>query len=217
MPSQFTTSYLLAPLALAACVSPAPPPSKGTSSPQEFAAGRQQEDASERIEHARQVHRPGKHHQALSPLEGDWQVRVLGEENAGGDPREIALGRALIRWTMGGLFLRWDVVLEVGTSRHTVTGFLGYDVIQEHYQALWVSELSSSLSLAHGSGSLSGRGIVLQASAPPQRGFVEPRSVLRLLDGDHFTIESIGTKADGEEGVMQQAVYSRIGVATPEE
>jgi hypothetical protein len=193
----------------AACVG-APPTQDSSGSERAAAgAGARELSPSERIELARSIHRPGPMHRALDPLQGDWDIRVHRQEVDGSQARELGVGRAHLSWTMGGLFLHWEVELEVGGGEHSVNGFLGYDVVQEQYQALWVSELASGLSLAQGDGDLAGRGIVLQTPGSPRRGFPGSRSVLRLLDRDHFTIESIGVNARGEEGVVQRAIYSR--------
>jgi len=166
----------------------------------------------ERIELARRVHQRGPGHEKLDVLEGRWTVGVVMQNADGSDPRPAGSGEAEIRWTMERRFLRWDLTLEVEQQQHHVSGFLGYDVLLQEYQALWISELSTGMSLARGDGDPEGRGIVLQVrpSGPPTGEAAGARSVLRVLDRDHFVIESVGPDSRGEEGVIQRASYVRI-------
>ncbi len=196
--------------ALAACSS-TPPPNELRANPARPPV--QELSPAERIELARRVHQRGSGHEKLDVLEGRWTVGVVMQNADGSDPRPAGKGEAEIRWTMERRFLLWDLRLEVEQQAHHVSGFLGYDVLLQEYQALWISELSTGMSLARGDGEPEGRGIVLQVrpSGKPSSGETAgARSVLRVLDRDHFVIESIGPDARGEEGVIQRASYVRI-------
>ncbi len=189
----------------AACTSTPPPPAP-TSGP-----GRapQELTTAERIELARRVHQRGRGHERIDVLEGTWEVEVTSQDADGGNVRSAGWGVGKIEWTMGRRFLRWELELDVSGETHQVSGFFGYDVVLQEYQALWISELATGMSLARGGGDPEGRGIVLQ-NRPTGNEVSSARSVLRVLDADHFVIESIGPDARGVEGVVQRASYVRV-------
>jgi hypothetical protein len=196
--------------ALAACSSA---PTAGNARETPARAPVRELSAAERIELARRVHQRGPGHEKLDVLEGRWSVSLVSQNADGSDERTTGGGEANITWTMGRRFLDWEVVLDVEQEQHRVSGFLGYDVVLQEYQALWISELSTGMSLARGDGDPEGRGIVLQVRASGKGSSSETagaRSVLRVLDHDHFVIESIGPDSRGEEGVVQRTSYVRI-------
>jgi len=167
-------------------------------------------DLEKLLERQRILHQPGVHHHRLDSLVGDWRVHVERRSSVSQALAPLAVGRAAIRWKMGGRFLELEIELDVRGVPHAVSGLLGYDAAGEEYQALWISAASSAMSFAHGRGNPDGRGIVFEAAAP-SGGAVAPlsRSVLRILDADRFTIERVGPDAFGQDGVLERTSYLR--------
>ena len=190
---------------IAGCTSTPPPvePAPGNARPPHELT------TAERIDLARRMHQRGRGHERIDSLEGTWEVEVTSQDADGSNVRPAGRGLGKIEWTMGRRFLRWDLELDVSGETHHVNGFLGYDVVVQEYQALWISELATGMSLARGDGDPEGRGIVLQVR-PTGDEVGGARSLLRILDVDHFVIESIAVDSKGEEGVVQRASYVRV-------
>jgi len=147
----------------------------------------------------RALHTPGSFHRRLDGFVGDWDVRV---EDASGSV--LGSGTAKIAWSHGGLWQRWDLVLEVAAMQHAVTGYFGYDVERKDFHAAWVSELASGLGLASGRGNPNERGLVLRSS----RGGSE--DLMQVLSGTSFVTETLGP--DGS--LLRRTSYTRQAVST---
>ena len=143
---------------------------------------------------------PGREHEALARLVGDWDVLVDGP----GDVR-IGSGSAHMTLEHGGRFLRIDLSLEIAGVPTSSTGFLGFDRDLGEYQSLWLSDLSSAMSLTHGRGSLTGQGISLSGVAADSSG----RSLLRLLGDDELEVDVLGVGPDGAERRLRRSRYLR--------
>ena len=190
-------------LALVACVSAAPEPAPVETPPRSAAEAMHRAMAV-----ARALHRPDDVHREFEAFEGDWDVRVEGRLSVSDPFEHLAHGRARLRRVLDGRFVEWHVQLEAGDDRHAVLGLFGYDVVRGEYQALWASDLATSLTLARGDGDPFGRGLVLYGPGATG-GEGAGRDVLRFLDRESFVIESGGTDALGGEGVLRRTVYSR--------
>lgn len=146
--------------------------------------------------------RPDSAQAALDPLAGDWQVTVEipGRE----DP--IGRGEARLSWVHAGLFLRWEVTLELDGQDLQLTGYLGHDRTRDRYQALWLSDLASGMTLLEGRGDVQGKGIVLGGVSSEAAG----QSRLRLTDPDTLVVESFGLDADERAVLLRRTTYRRV-------
>lgn len=136
--------------------------------------------------------RPGAKHAALGPLAGNWDV-VLSDIGADQKETERFRGSATLTWILGGRFLRWDVAVDFGGVPGTTTGFLGFDSRLDEYELLMISDLAQGMAVAHGSGELSGQGLVftVEQLEPRSGARARSRSRLRLLAGDHFILQQL--------------------------
>lgn len=151
---------------------------------------------------ARQAtHVRGPRHSALEPLVGDWDLSVTVPGRS-----EIA-GRGLARVVPvhGGLFLRIDEALELAGEPVTLTGYLGHDLESGDYQALWLSDLSSGMTLLVGRGDLRAGGLELRGRSAQAAG----RSLWRFVDDDHLVVESRGPGPDGAERLLRRTDWTR--------
>lgn len=155
--------------------------------------------------------RPGKEHRALDPLVGAWITSNVAVDAQARESDPVA-GRAAIEWVLGGRYLRIDANLEIpGSASHTWTGFLGFDQVQDEYQWLMVSDLSTGMGVAHGRGELSHAGIrfVLDVVDPRTGALARATSVLHAMDPDHIVLEQIGPDVNGIERVVRRTHYRR--------
>ena len=161
--------------------------------PQELAQDILARQASQRLDPA-QV--------ALEPLAGEWHVTV--EVPGRGSP--IGRGEAHLSWVHAGLFLRWEVFLELDGQELELTGYLGHDRARDRYQALWLSDLASGMTLLEGRGDLAGSGLVLGGVSAEAAG----QSRMRLTDPDTLVVESFGLDAGSRAVLLRRTTYRRV-------
>lgn len=161
----------------------------------------------EGIELQRAIQQPDDHHLRLDRLAGQWLVLVHACPPDGGEPVLVARGNATIKWMLGRRYLEWSIVLDVGETTNVVNGHMGYDVIAQEYQALWISDITTGMSIVHGNGNPNGRGLVMIGTATRNgQAVVVGRSVTRFVGEDTFVIERYGGDSDV---VTQRSTYIR--------
>lgn len=155
----------------------------------------------------RAIHQPDDHHLRLDGFVGQWHVLVHACPPGGREPVLVARGTANIDWMLGRRYLEWDIRLDVGETTNVVSGHMGYDVVADEYQALWISDITTGMRIVYGNGNPKGRGLVMVGTRT--RGgetVVAGRSVMRFVGPDSFVIERYG--AEGEV-VTQRSTYVR--------
>ena len=143
---------------------------------------------------------PGAAHSSLGELSGDWAVVVQAGEVT------VGSGLASAERIHGGRFVLLKVSLDLDGSAVRSTGILGYDTASRMYQALWVSDLSTEMTLLAGRGSLEGAGLQLAGRGSEAEGV----SRMQLLDEDTFVTESWGRSPDGEPVLLRRSRYTRL-------
>ena len=124
--------------------------------------------------------------------------------SAPGQDQPIGVGEATLEAVHGGRFLRLTVNLSLEGRTVDLTGHLGYDRAGGEWQALWLSDLSTGMSLLRGTGEL-GRGVSLVGV----RGGLRGRSVLTVSGPDRFRVETYGPGEDGRERLLRRSDYLR--------
>lgn len=184
----------------AACTSPQPLPPLASGTP--GAPGSADAEEFARVVEARAAaHEPGAEHAALARLVGEWSVAI---ETAAGDP--VGVGRATITPLHGGRFVALALELELSGAPVRLSGFLGFDRTTDAYQALWLSDLATGMTLLAGRGSLGGAGLRLAGRSAETEG----ESRLRLEGDDRFVSESWGRGATGDPVMLRRSIYRRI-------
>ena len=146
--------------------------------------------------------RPDSAHVALDPLAGEWLVTV----EVPGRAEPIGHGTARLSWVHAGLFMRWDVALQLDGQDLELTGYLGHDRVSDRYQALWLSDLAGGMTLLDGRGELGGLGIVLRGASSEAAG----QSRLRLTDPDTLVVESFGLDEEQRAVLLRRTTYRRV-------
>jgi len=161
----------------------------------------------EEIALQRALHQPDDHHLRLDGFVGQWLVLVHSCPSDGSEPVLIARGHATIDWMLGRRYLEWKIQLDVGETTNVVSGHMGYDVVADEYQALWISDITTGMSIVYGNGNPQGRGLVMVGTGTRGgRTVVVARSVLRFVGRDSFVIERYGAQS---EVVIQRSTYVR--------
>jgi Protein of unknown function (DUF1579) len=154
--------------------------------------------------------KPGREHQALEPLLGEWDVS-LSTVSPDGTESEPFRGHATLAWILGGRFLRWDANVDFAGVPGTTTGFLGFDARSRRYQLMMISDLATGMEIARGGGDLRGTGLVLELEQVDARtgNRLLARSRLRSLSSDHFVLEQLEGGAEGKDRTVRVWHYRR--------
>lgn len=187
-------------LGCVACTSPQPLPTSAPGAPGAPRAA-DGDDLARVVEARAAAHEPGREHDALARLVGEWTVSV---ETAAGD--EVGAGRATVALLHGGRFVELALELELSGAPVRLTGFLGFDRTTDTYQALWLSDLGTGMTLLSGRGALAGDGLRLAGRSAETEG----ESRLRLEGDDRFVSESWGRGADGGPVLLRRSIYRRV-------
>jgi Protein of unknown function (DUF1579) len=143
---------------------------------------------------------PGPAHSQLAALEGDYAVTVTSP----GRDAPVGEGSARLSSLHGGRFLRLEVQLELEGTPVRLTGHLGFDGASQEWQALWLSDLSTGMSLLRGRGQLE-QGVHLRG----EQAGVSGRSILRVRTPTGFSLATYGRGPDGRERLLRTSTYVR--------
>lgn len=169
----------------------------------------------ERVVQAELASHPRAEHKALDVLVGTWETRAV-DVDPNGRELEPMTGHAAIAWIFNGRYLKWDETLDIGSSTHASTGFLGYDgLVLREYELLTIADLSTGMGVAYGKGEISGAGIrfTLDRVDPGSGESSRAESRLRAIDRDHVVLEVIGRDLMGNDNVLRRTYYHRAGAA----
>lgn len=143
---------------------------------------------------------PGEAHSSLGKLAGEWSVDVQAGDVS------VGSGLASVVRIHGGRFVLLQVSLNLDGSAVRSTGIVGYDAVAQRFQALWVSDLSTEMTLLAGRGSLEGAGLRLAGRSSEAEGV----SRIQLLDEDNFVTESWGRSREGDPVLLRRSRYTRL-------
>lgn len=101
---------------------------------------------------------PGEGHKKLEDLVGVWETETkMWMAGEGSGQAAITKGSSEGSWVLGGRFLRQDFKGEMMGMQMTGFGFTGYDNYAKRYLAMWVDNMSTTLSTMEGTFDRSGK------------------------------------------------------------
>jgi len=168
-----------------------------------------QDEQAKMMELYMKMAKPGKPHQELARLVGQWNVE-MSSYCTPGNPMTTK-GSATFETILGGRFVLQRQKADMGNGM-TMEGFqiLGYDNVQKKYVGVWLDNWSTGIHASTGqvdeNGQVCMQGLMKDAMTPEGRPF---RSVQKQAGNDKFTIELHDTK-DGKEFKMMDIVYTRV-------
>lgn len=160
--------------------------------------------------------RPTPMHERLAPLVGEWVVELAGPELERRGAGSFQ-GRATIAPVLGGRFLRWDLRIDFGGTPGASLWHLGYDLASARYQLVMMSDVTTSVAVAHGQGDPAADGLVLVWDVDDTRTNrrLQARARLRVLGRDRFVLEQLEARPGGGELPALVWTYTRAGSASP--
>lgn len=152
---------------------------------------------------------PAKELSELRSLVGDWEVSL---ELFDSGP-QLATGSAQISLDLGGRYYSWQTSLEFEGQQIESRGLLGFDPRFDHYELLWISELTNAQRTARGQGDARRGGIYLDLfETDPSTGAVQrSRTILKIQDDDHFSLGQWGLDVSSSEWqALSKTSYRRV-------
>ncbi len=153
---------------------------------------------------APELPQPGKEHQWLQQLVGEWETHAVAAA-APGEPAFECRGTETVR-SVGGF---WTVAESkgdvMGTTMHGVLT-LGYDAHKKKYVGSWIDSMTGHMWVYEGTLDEDGKKLTLLTEGPNPMApgkMVKAKEVMELKDQDHRTFTS---HMQGEDGQWQHIV-----------
>lgn len=156
---------------------------------------------------------PGKEHQWLHKLVGEWNFEVEATMDAGCSPEHFK-GSERVR-SIGGLWVVADGEGEMpGGGTATTMMTLGYDPRKNRYLGTWIGSMMNHLWLYDGALDAAEKVLTLDSEGPSMTGtgqMAKFRDVIEFLSDDHRMLSSHMLNESGEWRQIMTAHYRRKG------
>jgi hypothetical protein len=156
---------------------------------------------------------PGPEHHRFRPFAGKFRSEVkmwMGP----GEPM-VSTGTMINTLELGGLYLQQDYVGDPNDGPFPSfegKGFWGFNPDLKRYEGFWIDNASSFMQ--NETGQVDAAGKVWEMHSEMfcgQTGQVyKKRSIIRLIDNDHHTMEMFFTGPDGNEMKNMEIMYTRV-------
>lgn len=164
-----------------------------------------------KMEEMKKLGAPGEKHKALEPFVGSWNASVKWWMSPESKPEE-SKGTSYNHWILDDRFIQ-----EVfkGTSMgqpFSGIGFLGYDNIRAEYSSIWLDNMSTGVMIGAGQYDAASKTFSKNATVScPMTGEKSRsmRSVCKVADKDHYTLEMYMNDKDGNEFRAMEIKYER--------
>jgi hypothetical protein len=153
---------------------------------------------------------PGEHHNHLEMLAGTWTT-VSRFWPAPDAPVQETVGKGEHRMVLGGRFLETSYEGEFSGMPFSGQGMAGYDRYQNKYVETWGDTMGTMILISEGQCDGEGkvRTMVADFDDPMTQRRVRMRSVYRIQDADHYTLEMYGPDATGQEYKAFELAHTR--------
>lgn len=171
----------------------------------------QQEQDAMMQEYMEKYATPGEHHKHLERLAGRWNT-ASQVWPVPGAPVVESSGKAEHRMILGGRFLQVTYEGEFAGMPFAGTGMVAYDRYKQNYVETWGDTMSTMILVSEGSCDNEGKERTMQAEFddPMTQRHGTMRSVYRIQDADHYTLEMFGPGPDGNEYKIFVIEHTRV-------
>lgn len=154
---------------------------------------------------------PGEHHKHLEMLAGKWSTASQFWP-APGAPVVESTGRAEHKMILGGRYLQTTYEGEFGGMPFAGTGVVAYDRYKQNYVETWGDTMGTMILVSEGSCDGRGTARIMKAEFddPMTKRRVFMRSVYRIEDANHYTLEMYHPAPDGQEYKAFEIVHTRV-------
>jgi hypothetical protein len=153
---------------------------------------------------------PGEHHKAINYKVGKWAVVVRFLEP--GKPALEATATSTQKWLMDGRFLQDTTDGNWLGLPFSGRGITAYDVARGKYVYTWIDNMSTAITVADGTHDPASGSLVWTGEAPHfvTGKLVRMRWVEKVIDSDHWRLDTYMTGADGQEMKSSEFMYTRV-------
>jgi hypothetical protein len=158
---------------------------------------------------AMQAMMPGEHHQHMKKLVGEFDYTIT-MFMPGAAPQEFK-GHRSAKMVMGDRYLDESYTGTFMGMPFEGHGTMAYDNVQKKYLSTWTDNMGTGIMFGSGMCSNNGTQWDMKADmADPMSGkMVSTRSVTKLVDADHMTMDMFGPGPDGKEMKMMSIAAAR--------
>lgn len=152
--------------------------------------------------------KPGKEHERLQKLVGEWDVAVKSYE---GDPDKPVESKAVAKMEtmLEGRFLRQTFEGEFGGKKFTGIGVTGYDNAQQKYIGAWIDTFGTGMMHITGNYDAATKTMSEIGEATTPLGPMKFRMVTKEVNADKFTFTMYMVLAEGVEQLVMDNTYTR--------
>ncbi len=152
---------------------------------------------------------PGPAHAAMKKLEGEFDYTIT--MIMPGSPPQEYKGHRSAKMIMGGRYLDETYTGTFMGMPFEGHGTMAYDNVQKKYLSTWIDNMGTGIMFGNGSGDAAGTTWTMNAEmADPMTGKMTPtRSVTKVVDADHMTMDMFGPGPDGKEAKMMSIAATR--------
>lgn len=153
---------------------------------------------------------PGEHHKHLEMLAGKWITVSRFWPAPDADVQETR-GKGEHTMVLGGRFLETTYEGEFSGMPFSGMGLVAYDRYQQKYVETWGDTMGTMILISEGHCEEDGkvRTMVADFDDPMTRRRVRMRSVYRIQDPDHYTLEMYGPDLLGREYKAFELLHTR--------
>lgn len=156
---------------------------------------------------------PNESHQKLHPFEGRFKAEVrmwMGP----GDPH-LTTGVMVNSLVLGGRYLQQEYQSDPNEGPFPSfegRGFWGFNKQSQQYEGFWIDNASTVMQIEHGKVDEAGAEWVMEGVAknPVTGDDMTRRSIIRLVDRDHHSMETYFKGPDGKEAKGMEIQYKRV-------
>jgi hypothetical protein len=157
----------------------------------------------------RKLGTPGKPHEALTEMTGNWHTLTQHFMTPGQPPVESE-GTCEQTMLLGGRYLQQEFHGDMMGAPFSGIGITGFDNQSQKYVSTWIDSMSTRIFYFEGTADADSRIITQECrSEDPIKGPMTWRSVTRVVDRDTHTFEMYGTDKSGREEKMMAIRYTR--------
>lgn len=153
---------------------------------------------------------PGKHHEYLEAIIGDYTADVKIWESPDAEPMQFT-GTVSRKWILDGRFVQETIEANSTFGPFKALGFIGYNNIDGEYQFAWLENHSTTITLHSGFYNTEEKTLIQTGKHrnPATGKLITSWSVLDLSDPYRHTVLGHQVGADGKEFKNFEAVFER--------
>lgn len=151
---------------------------------------------------------PGKDHEVLAKLEGNWEY-ILKWWDEPGSEAEIATGTSDKKLIMDGRYLAMEHNGTLNGMDFEGFGIKSYDNVKEEYGTVWIDNLGTGLSVTNGFYDPVTKKLTESGTTTMSGTEAQYRGVTTFVDDDTYTYEYFVTGPDDQEFRQMVVMYKK--------